>query len=234
MELRAIWQFLLRRWWLILLPAVAAFALALPGLRGMISPPVTYSTQIRLTAATPPDAVESGAATAPYEDSVYVPFLASEYVVVNLPAWITSDTFAIEVRARLAGSGLDIAPAEDLKPVFAADSYRSVLTLYVAWDDEAELRAIAEAAVEVLQRRSDFYLPQSPAPLNVVAWDTVKVTQVAPPLMTRFQPLLRIAVGLAAGIGLALLAEYLDGAVHSRADVEALGLTLLGEIPPER
>lgn len=233
MELKAIWQFLIRRWWLILLPAVAAFALALPGLRSMISPPVTYSAQIRLTAATPPGEIESSAASAPYEDSVYVPFLASEYVVVNLPAWITSDTFAQEVSALLAQGGLTIAPA-DLRPALAADSYRSVLTLYVSWDDAGELRAIADSAVTVLQTRSAAYLPQTPAPLAVVPWDTVTVNQVAPPLMTRFAPLLRFAVGLAAGIGLALLAEYLDGSVHSRADVEALGLALLGEIPPER
>ncbi len=232
MELRAIWQFLRRRWWLILLPAVAAFALALPGLRGMISPTVSYSVQIRLTAATPPG-VESDTASAPYEDSVYVPFLASEYIVVNLPAWITSDSFAQEVSDQLAGSGLSIT-ADDLRPAFAADSFRSVLVLYVTWSDEREIRPIADSAVTVLQTRSTSYLPQTSSSLAVVPWDTVKVNQVAPPLMTRFAPLLRIAVGLAAGIALAVLVEYLDGSIHSRTDVEALGLALLGEIPPER
>jgi capsular polysaccharide biosynthesis protein len=233
MELKAIWQFLLRRWWLILLPAVAAFILALPGLRGMISPAVSYTVQIRLTAATPPEAEGSTTASAPYEDSVYVPFLASEYLVVNLPAWITSDTFAEEVSTALRAQG-HIISADDLRPAFAADSYRSVLVLYVTWDDESDIRLIADSAVKVLQTRSTSYLPQTPASLAVVPWDDVNVNQIAPPLMTRFAPLLRIAVGLAAGVALALLAEYLDGSIHSRRDVEALGMALLGEIPPER
>jgi capsular polysaccharide biosynthesis protein len=39
---------------------------------------------------------------------------------------------------------------------------------------------------------------------------------------------------LAAGLGLAVLAEYLDQTVRSTADVEALELPVLGEIPRER
>ncbi len=41
-------------------------------------------------------------------------------------------------------------------------------------------------------------------------------------------------MGLAAGVGLAVLAEYLDDSIRTRADVEALGLTVLAEIPRER
>lgn len=232
MELRTIAHFIVRRWWLIALPALVALVLALPQVPDLLAPPVSYAAQIRLTAATPPDA-ENPSAASPYEDSAYVPFLASEYVVVNLPAWITSASFAREVSEDLAARGVEIAPA-DLRPAFAADSFRSVLTLYVGWDDPDELRAIAESAITVLQTRNQAYLPQSPVPLEVVPWDEVSVSQVAPPLVTRFEPILRVAVGLAAGLALALLVEYLDRSVQTGADVEALGLALIGEIPPER
>jgi hypothetical protein len=91
MELFALWHLIRRRWWLIALPFVVTLVLTLPALKNVVAPPVTYSVQIRLTAAAPPDAQIEGVTT-PYEDTVYVPLLASEYVVVNMPPWITSDS----------------------------------------------------------------------------------------------------------------------------------------------
>jgi capsular polysaccharide biosynthesis protein len=38
-------------------------------------------------------------------------------------------------------------------------------------------------------------------------------------------------LALAAGIGLALLAEYLDPTVRERAEVMAMGMEIMGEIP---
>ncbi len=94
---------------------------------------------------------------------------------------------------------------------------------------------MAAAAVEVLQTRNQTYFPQFAAePVQVVALDDVRVAEAAPPITTRIMPLIRIVMGLAAGIGLAVLAEYLDNSLRSRADVESLGLTVLAEIPPER
>jgi uncharacterized protein involved in exopolysaccharide biosynthesis len=233
MELIAFWHLIKRRWWLIALPAAVALLLTLPSLADMVDPPITYSVQARLTAAAPPDAEIEGVTT-PYEDTVYVPLLASEYVVVNMPHWITSDSFADEVSQLLAKQHIDI-PADDLDTAFAADSFRSILTLYVGWDDQNEIRAIAQAAITVLQTRNQTYFPQFAAePVQVVALDDVEVTESAPPITARAGPLLRICVGLAAGVGLAILAEYLDRTVRTRSDIEALGLPVIAEIPPER
>jgi capsular polysaccharide biosynthesis protein len=230
MELIALVNMLKRRWWLILLPAVVALLVTLPSLKNVISPPVTYAVQVRLTAAAPPE-VDAEGVTTPYEDSVYVPLLASEYVVVNLPHWITSDSFADEVSAVLAEQGLDIK-ADDL--VFNADSFRSILTLYAYWDDPDELRAISEAAITILQTRNQAYFPQFAAePLTVKPLDEPTVNEVAPPFTTRLMPLARIVIGLIAGLGLAVLAEYLDSSLRNRTEVEALGLPVLAEIPRE-
>jgi capsular polysaccharide biosynthesis protein len=187
---------------------------------------------MRLTAAAPPNTEIEGVTT-PYEDTSYVPWLASEYVVVNLPPWIGSDSFADEVSAVLNERGVGID--DDLKGAFIADGSRSILTLYVVWDDPVEVRQIAEAAITVLQTRSQTAWPQAAAePMQVVPFDEVEVSELAPPITTRIAPLIRILVGLAAGVGLAVLAEYLDDSLRSRADVEALGLPVLAEIPPER
>ena len=231
MELIAIWQLVKRRWWLILLPAVVTLVLTLPTLPNIISPPVTYLVQVRLTAAAPPSAEFEGVTT-PYEDLVYVPLLASEYVAVMLPHWITSDSFAGEVSTLLDQNAIAI---DDLEGAFAADSFRSILTLYVVWDDSSEIRAMADAALEVLETRSQSYFPQFAAePVRVIPLDEVDVVEMAPPITARITPLMRVMVGLAAGVGLAVLAEYLDRTVRGPDDVEALGLSVLAEIPRER
>jgi capsular polysaccharide biosynthesis protein len=232
MELIALWHFVKRRWWLMALPAAAALIVTLPLLKNVVSPPVTYAVSMRLTAAAPPGA-EITSETTPYEDSAYVPWLASEYVVVNMPHWITSASFASEVSQVLHEENIEIS-TDDLRPAFQADSFRSILTLYVSWDNEAEIRAMAEAAVKVLQTRNQAYFPQFAAePVQVVALDDVKVNQAAPPIMVRLNPLIRIMLGAALGVGLAVLAEYLDTALRTRADVEAMGLVVLAEIPRE-
>ncbi|MBN1565452.1 MAG: hypothetical protein JXA10_16515 [Anaerolineae bacterium] len=232
MELIALWHVFKRRWWLMALPAVVALLVTLPALQNVVSPDISYLVQMRLTAAAPPDAEIEGVTT-PYEDTVYVPLLASEYVVVNMPHWITSDSFADEVRTVL--DERSIAIPDDLNGAFIADGFRSILTLYVVWDDPNEVQQIADAAITVLQTRNQTYFPQfAAAPVEVVPLDEIEVSELAPAITTRLAPLIRIFVGLAAGVGLAILAEYLDHSVRSRAEVEALGLRVLAEIPPER
>jgi capsular polysaccharide biosynthesis protein len=233
MELIALWHLVKRRWWLILLPAAVTVILTLPALKNVVSPPVTYSVQIRLTAAAPPKESVEGVTT-PYEDTIYVPLLASEYVVVNMPHWIMSDSFAREVSLLVNPTYPDIT-ADDLRSAFRADNFRSIMTLYVSWDNAEEIKAIAESAVTVLQTRNQTYFPQFAAePVQVVALDDVVVNQAAPPITARLGPLLRIMIGFAAGIGLAALAEYLDDSLRTRADVEALGLPVIAEIPKNR
>lgn len=233
MELIAIWNLVKRRWWLLALPTLAAVVVTLPTLANVVSPPVTYQVQVRLTAAAAPDnTLES--ATTPYEDNVYVPLLASEYVVVNMPSWITSDSFVNEVKDILRAPNPDLAN-EDLNGAFYADGFRSILTLYVTWDDSTEIREMATAAITVLQTRNQDYFPQFAAePVKVVPLDTVDVVEIAPPITARLGPLVRILLGAVAGVGLAVLAEYLDPTIHARQDIEALGLSVIAEIPGRR
>ena len=59
------------------------------------------------------------------------------------------------------------------------------------------------------------------------------VVSAPPPLTDRFGPVIRVGLGLLAGIGLAFLAHYLDPAVRRREDVEALGVPVIGTLPRE-
>jgi len=232
MELREVWRLFQRWWWLVVLPPLVALLIMLPALRDVVSPPLRYQVQVRLSAAAPPHPSEQS--TTPYEDSAYVPLLASEYVVANLPAWITADSFAREVSQNLAARRVEIPPG-DLAGAFAADGFRGVLTLYAVWDNPDELRAIAEAAVEVLQTRNQAYFAAFAAqPVAVVPLDDIAVAQLAPPISQRLLPLLRIAVGVGVGLLLAALAAALDRTLYDRVEVEALGVPVLGVIPRER
>lgn len=213
-----------RRWWIIALPAIVAFLLLIPAFLNALNPDSTYSIVMRFTAAAP------ASETTTYEDTAYIPWLASEYVVVNFPQWVTSDSFAREVSAELAAQGIEIS-AEDVRPAFIADSARSYLIVYMTWDDETEIEAIAHAAVKVLQTRNQIYFPQFAAsPAEVIAWDDVRVNTVTPPITTRLNPFVRLAFALAAGIGLAAVFEYFDDTLRTSDDVQALGLNLIGKI----
>ncbi len=228
MELRQLWKIARRRWWLILLPTLAAAVYA--GYSYLRTPSPSYfgyRTVIRLTAATPAPERGSG-----YEDTRYYPWLTSEYVVYGLRDWIQTSSFQEEVSTQLAAEGINI-PAGQMQGVFYADTMRSVIALDVSWNDAEQLQAITRASIRVLEERSGEYLPQA-QDLKVVAFDQPTIQMVPPPIKDRIEPLIRMGLGLIAGIALAAVGEYLDSSLHERADVEALGLPVLAEIPARR
>lgn len=228
MELHSIWKVILRRWWIIAIPAMVALVYA--GY-GYLSRPqaVTYRTQISYTAALPP-----GEEAISYEDEALAPWTSSEYVANALADWVRTGSFATEVSGRLAADDIEI-PWEAIRGAITADNTRSVLVLYLSWPDAAQLESIAAAATTTLQERSGQYFPQLEAgKVRVIALDEAIITPVPPPLSSRFDPVIRFGLGLVAGVALAFLVEYLDPSVRERRDLEAIGLTVLAEIPRQR
>ncbi len=228
MELQALWKIVLRRWWLIALPGLAALVYAL---YGYLKAPSSggFATSIRFTAAAPPDGE-----TISYEDREYYPWLSSEYVVNALTDWSKTSSFAGEVSQALSAEGIDI-PAAALQGRINADNERSVMIVYLSWGNPDELASIAQAVIAVLQDRSRDYFPQlSTGGVTVVALDTPSIGPVPLPLSDRLDPVIRFGLGLAAGVALAFLVEYLDPTLRERAQVEALGLTVLAEVPRSR
>lgn len=229
MELINLWVVVRRWWWLIVIPAAVALILALPGLSAVISPPLTYTVGVRFTASQPPQ----GEGT--FEDQSYIPWLASEYAVINLAAWLKTDSFARETAALLKSEGVELDP-NTLRSAINSDAVRSVMGLYLNWHDPAQLERIAAAAIQVLQTKNSQYFPQlAAAQTQITALDGIIVAPVAPPITSRIAPLLRILLGLGAGIGLAFLAEYLDPRIRTRSEAERIiGTTVIGEIPRSR
>jgi hypothetical protein len=221
MELRLIARILLRYWWLVLIPTAIAAVFAAPALLSGSAAAGGFTTSIRYSAAQQPDAQ-------PPRDGDYQDiWLASELTVNALTAWVQTESFRREIAGQIGSDAVDLTALS-----VAADNARSVGVLYLSHPDSGALQAIARAALEVLQSRNRAYFPQvGSAPAEVTFLDEPIVVPAPPPLTNRFAPLIRVGLGLIAGLGLAFLAHYLDPTLRLREEVESLGLPVIGTLP---
>ncbi len=224
MELVQFARILLRRWWLIAIPTVIAAVLTLPSFLDR-SAPVSggFSAMITYSAA------QSFSAIPRTEGDYQDLWLSSEYTVNAFTDWVAGRPFKDEVAAGLASRGINIDPAQ---LGITSDNERSVGKIFLSYPDGEALAEIAVETITVLQTRSQAYFAQlGGEPASVTVLDQTPVTSAPPPLTDRFSPFIKIGIGVIAGIGLAVLAHYLDPAVRRREDVESLGIPVLTTIP---
>lgn len=227
MELVALLNVLRRRWLLILIPTVIAAAVAIPALVASLRPAPLYQAVIRFSASQIPTEEN----TTDFQDKAYIPWLGSEYAIVNLATWTTTNSFAHEVSAALTTQQLQIAP-DAIQAAIRTDPARSVMAMTIQYPNRDDLTQIASAAILVLQtKNADYFAQLNALPARITPLDQIDIVSVSPPITTRIAPLFRILIGLAAGIALAFLAEYLDRAIRARSDVERFGWKVIGEIP---
>lgn len=228
MELRGLLKVFRRRWWLVALPAMAALSYAVVGY--LANPPRGgFATTIRFTAAQPPDVI-----TDPNHDARYYQWLTSEYVVNALTDWVKTGSFAQAVSQELTSHGLDI-PAVALQGAFSPDNARSIMVVTISWPDAAQLASIASAVQSVLENRSGEFFPAlRDGGVSVIALDAAVISPVPPTLTDRLNPVIRFGLGLAAGLALAVVVEYIDPTLRERSDIEKMGLSVLAEIPGSR
>ena len=114
----------------------------------------------------------------------------------------------------------------------AADNKRSVGQLIMSYPDEKALTAITQVAMDVMKTQAQNYFPQlGGQSAQVTFLDAPVIVASPPPIANRFAPLIRLALGLLGGIGLALLWDYLDPFVYRREQVESIGVPVLESIP---
>ena len=224
MELMLFLRIFVRSWWLVLIPVVITAAVSLPAMLRR-DPAVSggYTTSIRYSAAQQLDAI-------PNRDGDYQDvWLASELTVNAFTDWVRTNSFQRATAEEAAERGLTIDPAAI---AVAADNQRSVGLLVLSWPNAEELAIIADAAIEALRTRNEMAFPQlGGAPAQVTILDEPVIVASPPPLADRFGPLVRIGLGLVAGMALALLAHYLDPVARRREDVEAAGVRVISAIP---
>ncbi len=223
MELILLTRALILRWWLVALPIVIIGALTLPDLLNRATNSVGYTITIDYSAAPAYDAIPRPEGD--YQDL----WISSEYTVNAFTDWVRGSRFrddVIEVAntrgAAISNSALSIA----------ADNVKSTGRVSLGWTDAETLNIIADAVIETLQTRSHRYFAQlGGQPAAVTILNRTEPTPAPLPIVDRFSPFIRVGLGAAAGIGLALLAFYLDPTVRRREDIEALGLAVIATIP---
>ena len=226
MEFRQLVRILLRRRWLVVLPALVLGAVAIV----TYGPPQpTFAATMRFAVGYTPDPSSQS-----LYDRFYPAWLASEYIAGGLSDWARTGNFAEAVSEDLAARDVDVPPAAAAASI-VSDHTRSIVALYFNGNDPALLQSLAESAARVLQTRNATVFPQNGARgASVTPLDNPAVGAAPPSLRARLELPIRVGLAMAAGLVLALLAHYLDPMIRDRSDVEALGLSIVGEIPKRR
>jgi len=227
MELRAYWGILRRRWWVwVALPLLVLLLTLLT----QKPAPATYTASMGFTVGLKPEP-KTGAY---YSYDRYYTWLTAEYFVDDLAEVIRRSEFSNAVSAELAQQGVQ-APGLAIGAATQTGKLHRILNVSVAWQDSAQLRAIAQAIVTVLQQQSGTFfgfLHSEDAVVQLIDGPHYGVARRS--LRERLDIPLRLLIALLAGIGVAFLWDYLDASVRGRADLEKIGLDVLAEIPRKR
>jgi capsular polysaccharide biosynthesis protein len=225
MELREYWRILWRRWWIL----VGLILLVLAGtLVFRTHPTPMYQATMRFTIGVSPES-DSERLTI---DPLYSAYLASEYIADDFTEIVKSESFAGDVSARLAGQGV-VIPAGVIQGYTVSEKQHRILTMQITWPHEAQLRSIAQTATETLEQENAKYFKQLGSEgAEVFVIDPPRIVSLGVGLKDRLEIPIRLALALLAGVGLAFLLHYLDDTLREPDEVEALGMSVLGRIPP--
>lgn len=226
MELRQYWHIVWKRVWIIvaLLVVVLVASLALRA-----EPAPLYQATMRFLVGVEPEARTGDY----YTYDRYYTWLSSEYLADDLSEVIKGSAFADDVSAYLAQGGepITVLPGA-IQGSTVAEKQHRILTLRITWGNADQLAAIANAAAEVLpQNGPTYFAPIGVEQARFTLIDRPVVVPVGKSLRERLDLPIRLFLALLAGIALTFLLDYLDDTVRDQADLEAMGITVLGEIP---
>lgn len=223
MELRSYWIIFKRRWLYVIIPTLIVLAI---GLVSYSRPAPLYNAGVRFIVGQEP--IGSASLT---DEQRLANWKTSEYVVNTLADWVRGGQFAGLVSQGLAEQGITVAP-QAIVTGTSSESTRSMMVLSISYVDPTVLDQIMHEAGRVLIERNDLGLPQlGGEPAQLVQLDEPIVNRVSAGIVQQLDLPLRIVLALLAGIGLALLVEYLDPTIHDRRELETMGLLVIGSIP---
>jgi capsular polysaccharide biosynthesis protein len=218
-------RIVVRRWWLVVLPLVPIALIT--WLTTPSAAPTTYVVTMTFAVGLPPEPLRDQA----YNYDRHYNWLASEYVTQGFALIVGKGTFAENVARRLARQ--DVALRAPLAGAIRSEYRSSVLVIYVSWPDAEQAAQIAQAVVDELNENYEAYWPQlkgaGASPVRLM--DPIVPVATPAPLRNQLDLPLRIALGLAAGIGLALLWHHYDPFIRERREIERLGFSIIAEIP---
>lgn len=227
MELRQYWAIIRRWWWIPVLTVLLTAALTLLTQRPWQARPAAYTTSLSFSVGVQPQDPASG-------EEAYYTALASEYLIDDLAEVVRGSEFAAAVSQRLQAQGINVPPGA-LQGVTQPGKLHRILTVGITWDNPDDLAAIGNAVAATIEQEAATFMPRLFAQHGAAYLvNQGGVGEVGPGLRQRLEFPLRLLLALAAGIALAFLADYLDDRIRGRADVERLGLRVVGEIPRQK
>jgi capsular polysaccharide biosynthesis protein len=217
MELRQYWRIIWRRWWLIVVLLAVVLIVSLVTYR---SPAPVYQATMRFAIGIEGDGPVNAISGEGRSDA----WLASEYLADDLSEVLKGGDMAAKVSDQV---GFPV-PAGT---IWAGREHR-IMSVTITWGDPGQVQKIAEAVGAIVQDGGAGYFPQlAGVQAEAVLIDGPAVGQVGRSLKDKLDLPIRLFVALVAGVALAFLWDYLDASVRDRAELEALNLRVLGEIP---
>lgn len=217
MELRQYGQILWRRWWLV--AALLLVVLVVSALTYRPPAPV-YQATMRFAIGIEGDEPVNAASGEGRSDA----WLASEYLADDLSEVLKGGEFAARIGER---AGFPV-PAGS---IFASREHR-IMTVTVTGGNQDQVQAMAEAVGAAVQDGGSDYFPQlAGVNASAVRIDGPSIGQVGRSLRQKLDLPIRLFLALVAGAALAFLWDYLDNTVRDRAEIEAMGVAVMGEIP---
>ena len=227
MELRTYIDILRRRWWIPTAVVLLTLAVTLVAQRPWQPRPPGYTLGMSFSLGMRPQTTTDDQ----YTYDGYYTALASEYLIDDFSEIVRGSEFAAAVSQRLVDKGITVAPGAIQGSTQAGKLHR-ILQVTLYGGDPAQLEAIADAVSAVLTEDADRFMPRLLADQGAVYLvNRGGATPSGPGLRQRLDIPLRLGLALVAGIGLAFLLAYLDDRVRDRAQIEAMGITVVGEIP---
>src|SRR5438552_3648271 len=221
MELRAYWNVVRRRWWIIAILVVLVFAasyLLTP------KPTTTFTASLRFT-------VGLASENVPVTDTLtysreYYDWLVSEYITDDFSEVVKSSLFAQDVSA-CAG-----VPVSGIQGAANTQKQHRILTMTLSSQDREQLAKVADCAAKALREDNAKYFAQlNTYRASIQIIDGPSISESTTDLRGRLDLPVRVALAAIAGIALAFLIDYLDDSVRGARDLEQLGVPVLGEIP---
>ena len=106
------------------------------------------------------------------------------------------------------------------------------MTVTATGRDEVQVQAIAEAiGAEVQDAGADYFPQLDGVEAQAVLIDGPGIGRAGPSLTDKLDLPLRLLIAFVTGVALTFLWHYLDDTVRDRAEIEALDVPILGEIP---
>jgi capsular polysaccharide biosynthesis protein len=223
MELKQIVTMFVRRWWLIVIPVAIVAVFTVPELLRDAPESGGFSTTVRYTAAQVLEAIPER------EGDFQDVWLASELTVNAFTEWVRTNRFRDEVMQIMDGTDVAVNGAA---LGISADNARSIGQVFLSYPEADALAIIADSVIDVLQTRNQAYFPQlGGVAAEVEILDDPVIVPAPPPLTDRFGAVFQLGLALFAGLGLAVLVDYLDPTLRRKSDLEALGIRVVATIP---